>query len=155
MYYPLIMYETVRICLLIVSVHLFQHIPGIGFISQRPEQNGRMVFKHFKIRPHTVQNNLAPCVKASRHIPRRIDRSQLLPGTVGFQIRLRHHVDPRLVTAIIPADPIRIMASAHSIDIVSLHARNVENLIFFRNAPSLGCIPLMPVDTVDDQTLSV
>ena len=113
-----------------------------------------MILKCFEIRPGSVHHRFFPLGQTTRHIPGRL-RKDLLPGTMTFQIRLRHHIDSVSVTQIIPCDLIRIVAGTHGINMVSLKTLNIPFHILQGNASAAPGTPFMTVHPVDDQSFPV
>ena len=149
------MYQPLIVLFLEKLLHGSNIISGIGFISQRPEQDRRMILKAFKIGSGTVHYRFLPLRQGTGHIPGRFHSSHLLPGAVTLQIRLRHHVNTGFIAQCVPFHAIRIMTGTDGIDMVTFEAFDVPFHVFQGNTPSGSCIPLMAVHSTDHQPLAV
>ena len=96
--HPLIMNQSAILLFLQKTVHLLDVIARIRFVSQRPEKHRNMIFKNFKIAPHSVQHRSLPLGQRTGHIPGGLAGTHFLPGTMGFQISFRHHINPIFIT---------------------------------------------------------
>ena len=150
-----VMYQPLIVLFLEKLLHGSNIISGIGFISQRPEQDRRMILKAFKIGSGTVHYRFLPLRQGTGHIPGRFHSSHLLPGAVTLQIRLRHHIDSGFITQSVPFLAVRIMTGSDRIDMVTFEAFDVPFHVFQGNTPSGSCIPLMAVHTTDHQSLTI
>ena len=94
-----ILYRTAAISLFdpVVTSHKVRSVTG--FISQRPENNRRMIFK-------------------SLHHPL---ISFAIPHSMRFDIGFTHDIQPIFVTKVIPFGIVRIMTRPHGIQIILLH----------------------------------
>ena len=114
-----------------------------------------MIFECFKIRPHSIQHSLPPLRNTPRNIPTWLIDSSFLPGTVGFQIRFRHHIDPFPIAQFIPRNLIGIMAGTHTVDMILMKTGQICQHILHTNYPTGMRIPFMTVYSLEDQTLSI
>ena len=115
-----------------------------------------MVFIPLYHRCCAVYHTGLPLRTAARHVSRTGRAYRMLrPGTVALQICLVHHTDAVFIAELIPQALIRIMAGTDRIDVVACEDIDILFHIFPRHGTAAACIPLMAVDTVDDEALPI
>ena len=114
-----------------------------------------MIFQQFKIGSGPVYHRSLPCLRTSRDIPAWLHCTHLLPGTVGFQIRLCHHIDAFPVTQIIPRNLIRIMAGTDTVDVMGMETVHIPPHLCLRDHSAAFCAPFMTVHSMKDQPFSI
>ena len=85
----------------------------------------------------------------------RAHRAELLPGAVGLEVGLVHHIQAVLVAQVVEARVVGVMAGAHGVDVVPLHVHHIPQHLFHRHAASAPAAPLVAVDALDDDPLAV
>ena len=114
-----------------------------------------MVFIPLYHRCCAVYHTGLPVRTIARHVSFRVDDRKLRPRTVALQICLVHHADAVFIAELIPQALIRIMAGTDRIDVVACEDIDILFHIFPRHGTAAACIPLMAVDTVDDEALPI
>ena len=102
-----------------------------------------------------VKHAVLPLRQTAGNIPAGFHFAQFLPRTMTFQIGLIHHIDAVPIAHVIPGRLIGIMASTHSIDVIPAERSHCLFHVFRPNGTACTGIPLMAVNTPDDQTLAV
>ena len=69
--------------------------------------------------------------------------------------KTHHDPEAHLVSKIIQARITRLMARANSVDVVSLHEKQILLHELVRNSPSMDRMMFVPVGTLDDNALSI
>ena len=109
-----ILYRTAAISLFdpVVTSHKVRSVTG--FISQRPENNRRMIFKSLH---HPLIS-----FEVSLGISRFLGQCPFaIPHSMRFDIGFTHDIQPIFVTKVIPFGIVRIMTRPHGIQIILLH----------------------------------
>ena len=102
----------------LVSAFTFRgkHVTITRFVTERPENNRRMVFVALHHGIHTVYSRSAPVVTILREV---------IVCTVTFDVRFVNHVNTVLVAEIVHHRIVRIVRHTERVDVEALHEDNV------------------------------
>ena len=114
-----------------------------GFVSERPENDRRMILERFHHSLHTVDTRPFPFRPHGRVL------SLFVAESVGFQIGFAHHVKPVAVADFIEHLAVRIVAGAYGVDVVALHLKNVFHDRIIRYGTSEVGLELVAVDAAE------
>ena len=118
-----------------------KHVTVTRFVTEGPENNGRMVLVALHHGIHAVHSGGAPVVAIFRKV---------VVGAMAFDVRFVNHVDTILVAQIIHHRVVRVMGHAERIDIETLH----ENHVFFHAVVS-DCTAIIRIEFVAVNTVEL
>ena len=152
----LIMYQTGSICLVEILMHLEDGFTAKGFITAGPDNNSWMIL---------VPLQHIGCSLEHRALPLRMTIWQSIfvreitavfhPGAVGFQIGFIYYVKTINITQLIDKTAVRIMGTAHCIDIILLHGNNILLNQLLVTGPAAIAVKFMAVGALEHNPLAI
>ena len=153
---PLIMYQTGSICLVEILMHLEDGFTAKGFITAGPDNNSWMIL---------VPLQHIGCSLEHRSLPLRMTIWQGIfireisaifhPGAVGFQIGFIYYIKAINITQLIDKTAVRIMGTAHCIDIVLLHGNNILLNQLLVTGPTAIAVKFMTIGALEHNPLAI
>ena len=135
--------------------HRADILAGIALVAAGPDQHCRVVFVALKHAARAIDHAVPPFGQAAGDIPARLHHAQLLPAAVAFKVGLVYHIDAVFIAEVIPPALVGVVAGTHSVDVVALKDGHRGVHITLVNGAALLGIPLMAVDTVEDDAAAV
>ena len=135
--------------------HRADILAGIALVAAGPDQHRRVVFVALKHAARAIDHAVPPFGQAAGDIPARLHHTQLLPAAVAFKVGFVYHVDAVFIAEVIPPALVGVVAGTHGIDVVALKYGHGSVHIALVNGAALLGIPLMAVDTVEDDAATV
>ena len=111
-----VMHKARRVDFMSTLTFRGEHVTVTGFVTERPENNRRMVFVALHHGIHAVHSRSAPIIAILRKI---------VVGTVAFDVRFVNHVNTILVAEIVHHRIVRIVRHTERVDVEALHEDNV------------------------------
>ncbi len=144
----LVLDHTARIARLDPTVGLLEEIGvDVILVAERPEEDRGMVLVALDHADLAVHRGVAEAGVA--------DRIARIAETVRLKVGLVHHIEPVLVTQVIPARIVGIVTGAHGVDVVALHQQDVFHHTAVRHGITVVGIHLVAVDATDHDRLAV
>ena len=153
--HALIMHKAAGIIFPEKRRHRADILAGIALVAAGPDQHCRVVFVALKHAARAIDHAVPPFRQAAGDIPAWLHHAQLLPAAVAFKVRLVNHIDAVFIAEVIPPALVGVVAGTHSVDVVALKDGHRSVHIALINGAALLGIPLMAVDTVEDDAAAV
>ena len=156
MMHSFIMNQTGRVKLPEELRHLIDVPAAVRFIPAGPYQDRRMILIPLIRRVHTVQHHLKPLRPVIwNHLAEIAGHHPRIPGSVGFQVILIHHIDTVLVAEPVDQGRIWIVTGTDRIDIIALHSLQILAKLRFTHMTSAHGAELMAVHALEYDPLPV
>ena len=150
------MYQTGSICLVEILMHLEDGFTAKGFITAGPDNNSWMIL---------VPLQHIGCSLEHRALPLRMTIWQSIfireisaifhPGAVGFQIDFIYYIKAINITQLIDKTAVRIMGTAHCIDIVLLHGNNILLNKLLVTGPTAVAVKFMTIGALEHNPFTI
>ena len=142
-----ILHRAGRVVALQPVIHRFMVAAAAGFISQRPDNNRRVVA--------VALQHSADAGAEGREPGRIVGKTIHRHHAVGFNISFVNDVQAIAVAQPIPARSVWIVRAAHGVEVVLLHQQNVLHHVLFGHHLAALVVMLVAVDAADQQRFAV